>query len=69
MIVFKKVSGNDLNLTISLVRPCQAMVYSEKTLIWLHIKKCLSHLNQAGINPIEFLIWTQVSGQAQYKFK
>lgn len=37
------------------------MVYSEKTLIWLLIKQGLSQLNQAGINPIEFLIWTQVS--------
>ena len=35
------------------------MAYSEKTRIWLLIKKSLPHLNIAGVNPIEFLIWTQ----------
>ena len=35
------------------------MVYSEKTRIWLLIKKSLPQLNKANINPIEFLIWTQ----------
>ena len=35
------------------------MVYSEKTRIWLLIKNSLPQLNKAGINPIEFLIWTQ----------
>ena len=35
------------------------MVYSEKTRIWLIIKNSLPQLNKAGINPIEFLIWTQ----------
>ena len=35
------------------------MVHSEKTRIWLLIKKSLPQLNKAEINPIEFLIWTQ----------
>ena len=35
------------------------MAHSEKTRIWLLIKNSLHHLNKAGINPIEFLIWTQ----------
>ena len=35
------------------------MAYSEKTRIWLLIKKSLPELKRAGINPIEFLVWTQ----------
>ena len=35
------------------------MAYSEKTRIWLLVKKSLPQLNRAGVNPIEFLIWTQ----------
>ena len=37
------------------------MAYSEKTLTWLLIRKSLSHINKAGVNPIEFLIWSQVT--------
>ena len=44
------------NITFSI--SCK-MVYSEKTRIWLLIKKSLPQLNKANINPIEFLIWTQ----------
>ena len=35
------------------------MAHSEKTRIWLLLKKSLPQLNKAGINPIEFLVWTQ----------
>ena len=35
------------------------MAHSEKTKIWLLLKKSLPHLQAAGLNPIEFLIWTQ----------
>ena len=37
-----------------------AMAYSEKTLTWVLIRKSLSFIKKAGINPIEFLIWSQV---------
>ena len=37
-----------------------AATHSEKTLIWLLLKQHLPKLYLANINPIEFLIWTQV---------
>ena len=36
------------------------MSQSEKNLIWMALKAALPQLKAAGINPIEFLLWTQV---------
>ena len=36
------------------------MAYSEKTWTWVLIRKSVNDLNRAGINPIEFLLWSQV---------
>ena len=43
------------------------MAHSEKTRIWLLLKKSLPQLNKAGINPIEFLVWTQEKNISEVK--
>ena len=45
---------------MELVTSEMAATHSEKTLIWLLLKQHLPKLYLANINPIEFLIWTQV---------
>ena len=61
-----------------LVTSEMAPTHSEKTLIWLLLKQHLPKLYLANINPIEFLIWTQVKnvgwkrmypGYISYKMK
>ena len=44
------------------------MAYNDKTKIWIAIKDHLRELEFAKVNPIEFLIWTQVMIMIEIKF-
>ena len=42
---------------------------SEKSLIWLEIKKAAPEINKVGGNAIELLIWSQGKGLAEVQRK